>query len=72
MDSPLSPKSETGLLVDTSQRTIVMNKEKITKNTVRYTAAPVEGAAPAIKTVYIEKWALGSSVPSSITLTLQL
>lgn len=76
MDSPSpSPSPErtsasTSLLVDSTIRTVHMVKGKVTKNTVRYEAAPDDGAAPAVKTVYVEKWALGASPPESINLTL--
>lgn len=63
-------KEEEGLLSGKGGRTIHMVKEKVTKNTVRYAASPSDGTAPPIKTVYIEKWALGKTNPPTISLTL--
>ena len=71
MDSPCpSPSPSTSLLVDSTTRVVHMIKGKVTKNTVRYEASPEDGAAPAVKTVYVEKWSLGATPPEAIDLTL--
>jgi hypothetical protein len=79
MDSPspspepsVKSKESEGLLAGTPERTIYMERDKITKNTVRYSTPSSDGSAPPIKTVYVEKWALGATSPPAISLTLKL
>ena len=52
------------------RQTIVMVKEKDTKNTVRYAADPTAGPA-ALRTVYIERWALGDPVPDRVRVIVE-
>jgi len=70
--SPDDVSASTSLLANATRRTVHMVKGKVTKNTVRYEAAPEDGSAPAVKTVYVEKWALGGgpTPPESIDLIL--
>jgi len=51
------------------KQTVILIKEKDTKNTVRYAADPLRGAA-ACRTIYVERWALGQPVPKRIRVTL--
>ena len=48
---------------------VKMEKDKETKNTIRYTVI-ADGKPPAVKTVYIEKWVLGKDVPGTLTVTI--
>lgn len=48
--------------------TIIMVKEKETKNTNRYAELPPEGAAPALNTLYMQKWPGG---PTRIKVTIE-
>jgi len=50
--------------------TIQMNLEKTTKNTYRF-AEENKGKPPIIGTLYIQKWALGDSAPSSVTVIIE-
>ena len=52
------------------KQTIVMVREKDTKNTVRYAADPTAGPA-AVRTVYVERWALGDPVPDRVRVTVE-
>lgn len=45
--------------------------EKVTKNTIRYAEQAEEGKPPAIGTIYIQKWALGTNPPAEITVTIE-
>lgn len=46
----------------------VMEYEKSTKNTYRYKAKT--DSPPAIRTLYIQKWALGNEPPTTLTVTV--
>lgn len=52
------------------KKEIVLEKEKETQNTIRYKYEP-SGQPPAVKTVYIQKWALGENPPEEIKLTVE-
>ncbi len=45
--------------------------EKETKNTVRYEEA-AEGQPPAVGTLYVQKWALGTPAPARLKMTLEV
>lgn len=45
--------------------------EKETKNTVRYEEA-TEGQPPAVGTLYVQKWALGTPPPARLKMTLEV
>lgn len=53
----------------TTSITIDMAFEKSTKNTHVYSAKPL-GSPPPVKTLYIEKWALGTEPPREIIVTV--
>ena len=44
--------------------------EKETKNTIRYEEI-TEGRPPVIRTIYIQKWALGKNPPKKIKITIE-
>ena len=44
--------------------------ERETKNTVRY-EEQTAGQPPAVGTLYVQKWALGSPAPGRLKLTLE-
>ncbi len=50
--------------------TVSLKHEKSTKGTHVYASKPGEGKPPAVKTLYVEKWALPEPPPTEITLTL--
>ena len=63
------PNHETkGRLVEPIR--IIMELEKETKNTVRYTEK-AEGKPPAIGTLYIQKWATSPDTPKAIRVTVE-
>ena len=43
--------------------------EKETKNTYRYQEKP--GKVPALRTLYVQKWAIGSNPPKEIKVTVE-
>lgn len=44
--------------------------EKETKNSVRYKEVPVEGKAPIVGSLYVQKWFAGDSKSLQITIEL--
>ena len=50
---------------------IKMVTDKVTKGTIRYAEVTEPGKPPVIKTLYIQKWALGDPVPREITVTIE-
>lgn len=44
--------------------------EKETKNTIRYEEV-TDGKPPVIRTLYIQKWALGKNPPKRIKVTIE-
>lgn len=52
------------------KQTITMIKDKETKNTVRYAADPTQGPA-ACRTVYVERWALGETIPDKVRVIVE-
>lgn len=61
-------KSTRGESVETIS--IMMELEKETKNTVRYTEK-TEGKPPAIGTLYIQKWATSPDTPQTIRVVVE-
>lgn len=45
--------------------------ERETKNTVRY-EEETAGQPPAVGTLYVQKWALGSPAPARLKMTLEV
>ncbi len=45
--------------------------EKETKNTVRY-EEKTGGQPPAVGTIYVQKWALGTPAPATLRVTLEV
>lgn len=45
--------------------------EKETKNSVRYQEVPVEGKAPIVGTLYVQKWFAGSTKNIAVTIDKQ-
>ena len=50
---------------------IQFEKEKETKNSVRYKEAPPEGEAPVVGSLYVQKWFAGSSKTLRVTIEKQ-
>jgi len=51
--------------------TFMVEIEKVTKNTVRYTERPEEGHPPVVGTIYVQKWFLGSNPPNILKVTIE-
>jgi len=52
------------------EKTIVLTREKETKNTIRYREKS-EGQPPVVQTIYIQKWFAGSPAPEKIRITIE-
>jgi hypothetical protein len=52
-------------------KVIVFQKEKDTKNTVKFAEVPVQGQAPVIGTLYLQKWFVGASQNVKVTVEVQ-
>ena len=52
-------------------KTILFQKEKDTKNTVKFTEIAVQGQAPVIGTLYLQKWFAGASQNVKVTVEAQ-
>ena len=53
-----------------NKKTIMLSKEKETKNTIRY-KEETEGQPPVVQTIYIQKWFTGSPAPEKIRVTIE-
>ncbi len=51
-------------------QTLIFTVERETKNTVRY-QEQTAGKPPAIGTLYVQKWLLGESPPTTLSVTIQ-
>jgi hypothetical protein len=54
-----------------TSKTINFEYEKETKNAIRYQEVAVEGKAPIVGSIYIQKWFAGSSKNISVTIEKQ-
>lgn len=52
-----------------TEYTVTFSKEKETKNTVKFNEDAVEGQAPVIGTLYVQKWAVGDATTITVTVT---
>ena len=60
---------EKGVIMEEITRRFIF--ERPTKNTVRFQEEPPEGQAPAIGTLYVQKYVLGNPPPQVIEVTLK-
>jgi len=51
----------------TQAKTIQFVREKDTKNAVRFAEVPVQGQAPVIGTLYVQKWFVGGANNVKVT-----
>ena len=51
-------------------QTLIFELERETKNTVRY-QEQADGKPPAVGTLYVQKWLLGTRPPSQLRITLE-
>jgi hypothetical protein len=52
-------------------KVVLFQKEKETKNTVKFAEVPVQGQAPVVGTLYLQKWAVGASQNVKVTIEVQ-
>jgi len=52
------------------KKEIVFELERETKNTYRYSEV-TNGMPPAVRAIYIQKWALGDNPPRRIKITIE-
>ena len=52
------------------KQTLTFSLERETKNTVRY-SEETNGQPPAVGTLYLQKWLLGTDPPKSLTVTIE-
>jgi len=52
-------------------RTVEFQKEKDTKNTVKFAEVQTQGQAPVIGTLYVQKWFAGDSNRLKVTIEVQ-
>jgi len=50
---------------------VELEHEKVTKSTIRYAEITEDGQPPKIKTIYIQKWALGTNPPTKVRVTIE-
>ena len=54
---------------ETQTATVSFKKEKDTKNTVKFAEVAIEGQAPVVGTIYVQKWFVGSATEIEVTVT---
>jgi len=52
-------------------KTIQLQKEKDTKNTVKFAEVQTQGEAPIIGTLYVQKWFVGDAPNLKVTVEAQ-
>jgi len=58
------------LVMEMERKEMVFRIEKETKNTIRYEEV-TNGMPPAVKNIYIQKWALGENPPEKIKVVIE-
>lgn len=51
--------------------TLTFEKEKETKNSVKYQEKPTSGQAPVIGSLYVQKWFVGTAQTIELTLAVK-
>ena len=52
-------------------KTVQFEKEKDTKNTVKFAEAQTQGEAPIIGSLYVQKWFVGDATKLKVTVEVQ-
>ncbi len=52
-------------------KTVQFQKEKETKNTVKFAETQTQGEAPIIGTLYVQKWYVGEATSLRVTVEVQ-
>jgi len=53
------------------KKEVILELEKSTKNTYRYKEEEKEDLPPILRTLYIQKWAVGSKPPQKLKITIE-
>ena len=64
----LSTKNKT---MTKKTKTIEFQKEKDTKNTVKFAEVQTQGEAPVVGTLYVQKWFVGDANRLKVTIDVQ-
>jgi IS4 transposase len=54
-----------------NEMVLVFEREKETKNTVRFQEIPDKGQPPRVGTLYVQKWAVGNAAKLTVTITVE-
>jgi len=52
-------------------KTVTFEKEKDTKNTVKFAEVQTQGEAPIIGSLYVQKWFIGSGTKLKVTVEVE-
>ena len=52
-------------------KTVQFQKEKDTKNTVKFAEVQVQGEAPIIGSLYVQKWYVGNAASLKVTVEVE-
>lgn len=52
-------------------RELRFEREKETKNTLRYQEQPDDGQPPVVGSLYVQRWALGSPAPDRLRVVIE-
>ena len=52
-------------------KTVQFEKEKDTKNTVKFAEVQTQGEAPIIGSLYVQKWFVGAATQLKVTVEIQ-
>ena len=57
--------------MENKTKTVQFQKEKDTKNTVKFAEVQVQGEAPIIGSLYVQKWFIGEATTLKVTVEVQ-
>jgi len=58
-------------IMDKKTKTVQFEKEKDTKNTVKFAEVQTQGEAPIIGSLYVQKWFIGDATQLKVTVEVQ-
>ena len=57
--------------MDRKTKTVTFEKEKDTKNTVKFAEVQTQGEAPIIGSLYVQKWFVGDATKLKVTVEVE-
>ena len=57
--------------MENKTKAVQFEKEKDTKNTVKFAEVQTQGEAPIIGTLYVQKWFVGAATKLKVTVEIQ-